>query len=308
MPNLVPGEAGTFVQLYVYDRQTQQLERVSENSDGTPSAGDVYVGSISGDGYSIGFSTWASNLVRGDLNTTGDVFLHHRQTDETRRVSINTAGEELTNIWSEGPAISANGRYVAFEASAAGGSGALATGVYVIDLEQLPTPAPIHLITNGVFMSLSHWNTWDAITHRLTSQLPVTVPGVNSTFEFYRNARGLSAAVLQITGVPLPADAALTLTFKLGNTSPVRKRVVAILHDNDWSDQMVCSFWIPPNTPLRAYTMTAATGEAWTNTTLSFYGSPAENIGWIQLDDVSLIHDPTLTLDMTRCVDPDAPG
>ena len=52
-------------------------------------------------------------LLRGDTNCTLDVFVHDRETGETTRVSVDSAGTQ-GNGWSSDAAISADGRFVAF--------------------------------------------------------------------------------------------------------------------------------------------------------------------------------------------------
>ena len=59
----------------------------------------------------------ATNLVPGDTNIAYDVFVHDRQTGKTRRVSVSSGGV-LGNDQSAGPAISADGRFVAFDSVA----------------------------------------------------------------------------------------------------------------------------------------------------------------------------------------------
>jgi Tol biopolymer transport system component len=316
--NLVPGVSGLCTyggnsldpceQIYRVNRQSGEIILVTRGIDGRPGNGHSSYTALSEEGRYLVFLSKADNLVAGDTNNTDDVFVYDHQTGVIRRVSVAVDGSQANDFsLATVQTISDDGRYITFWSRASNllpGDNNQCWGhpcedIFVVDWQHLPEPPPQDLITNGDFaQGMANWATWDAITHQINS----------GVFEFYRNARGVSAVVLQATGAALPAHAALTATFKLGNTSPNRKRVVAIIHDSDWSDQLVCSFWIPPNTPLRTYTMTAATGEAWTNTTLSFYGSPAENIGWIQLDDVSLVYDPALTLDSTQCVDPSAPG
>jgi hypothetical protein len=154
------------------------------------------------------------------------------------------------------------------------------------------------LIKNGDFSGgMTNWATWDAITHRVSG----------GRFEFYRNLGGHSAAVLQALGIAMPTDRYLELTLQLGNSSATRKRAVVILHDSDWSDQAVCSFWIPPNTPLRSYTMRTETTEAWFQAQLSVYASPADGSGWLLMDSVALHYRPDLATDVTLCFDPSAP-
>lgn len=69
--------------------------------------------SISTNGEYIVFNSDASNLVAGDSNSFGDVFVHDRISGETRRISVDSNGMEA-NEYSGNPSISADGRYVAF--------------------------------------------------------------------------------------------------------------------------------------------------------------------------------------------------
>src|SRR5205823_1294058 len=54
-----------------------------------------------------------SNVVAGDTNNAFDVFVRDRQTGATERVSEDSAGGQA-NVGSISPAISADGRFVAF--------------------------------------------------------------------------------------------------------------------------------------------------------------------------------------------------
>ncbi len=65
----------------------------------------------------MAFESSAADLVTGDTNGAWDVFVHDRNTGETTRVSVKTGGSQATGI-SQTAAISADGRYVAFESSA----------------------------------------------------------------------------------------------------------------------------------------------------------------------------------------------
>jgi Tol biopolymer transport system component len=66
----------------------------------------------------VAFQSSATNLVPRDTNRLGDVFLHDRRTGKTIRVSVRSdgkqAGGDRTNTGSNAPAISADGRFVAF--------------------------------------------------------------------------------------------------------------------------------------------------------------------------------------------------
>jgi WD40-like Beta Propeller Repeat len=69
------------------------------------------------DGRYVAFGSDASNLVSGDTNGFGDVFVRDRRKHTTTRVSVDSAGGQANNA-SLLPAISADGRYVAFASGA----------------------------------------------------------------------------------------------------------------------------------------------------------------------------------------------
>lgn len=91
---------------------------ISLSSTGEPGNGDSSSPSISADGRWIAFASDATNLVPNDTNGVTDIFVHDRQTGETTRVSVSTNGEQA-NGKSTFPAISGNGRYLAFQSDAA---------------------------------------------------------------------------------------------------------------------------------------------------------------------------------------------
>lgn len=115
--NLVSGDTNGAWDIFVYDRQTDEISRVSVSSSGEQGNGYSEAPSISGDGRYVAFDSYASNLVSGDTNGNPDVFVHDRQTGETRLVSISSGGEQ-GNDKSASPSISADGRYVAFVSDA----------------------------------------------------------------------------------------------------------------------------------------------------------------------------------------------
>ncbi len=92
-------------------------ERVSVDSIGLQAAGDSYFADISADGRYVAFYSLAGNLVPTSSNEVADVFVHDRDTGETAQVSVATDGTQ-GNDGSYLPAISADGRYVAFESDA----------------------------------------------------------------------------------------------------------------------------------------------------------------------------------------------
>ena len=107
---------GTCPDVFVHDRQTGATARVSVDSVGNEATGGAFGSfspAISADGRFVAFGSAASNLVTGDTNDFTDVFVHDRQTGATARVSVDSAGNQ-GNFGSSSPAISADGRFVAF--------------------------------------------------------------------------------------------------------------------------------------------------------------------------------------------------
>jgi Tol biopolymer transport system component len=115
--NLVIGDTNRREDVFVHDRCTRQISRVSVATGGAQGNSYSWGPSISEDGRFIAFTSRASNLVAVDTNSREDVFVHDRQTGITTRVSVAIGGEQ-GNGGSDTPSISADGRYVAFVSSA----------------------------------------------------------------------------------------------------------------------------------------------------------------------------------------------
>ena len=79
--------------------------------------GDSTTVSASSDGRYVAFTSAASNLVNADTNSAADVFVRDRQTGQTTRVSVSSAGVQ-GNGDSTAAALSADGRYVVFQSAA----------------------------------------------------------------------------------------------------------------------------------------------------------------------------------------------
>jgi Tol biopolymer transport system component len=94
--NLVSGDSNGLPDIFVYDRQTGLTERVSVDSGGTQGNGDSRAPSLSTDGQVVAFHAFATNLVSGDGNGLGDVFVHDRSTNVTERLSVSSGGAEGT--------------------------------------------------------------------------------------------------------------------------------------------------------------------------------------------------------------------
>ena len=135
--NLVKGDTNKEFDVFVYDRETGGIRRVSISSDGIEGDGESGLvqhqqgwsggAVISADGRWVAFTSNASNLVTEDTNQcdnpiTGphncyDVFVHDLEEGVTIRVSVAGNGTPSDGE-SHAPAISATRRWVAFVSSA----------------------------------------------------------------------------------------------------------------------------------------------------------------------------------------------
>ncbi len=89
------------------------VERVSVDSGGAQGDAHSNESDISANGRFVAFESDATNLVTGDTNGVSDIFVHDGKTGATERVSVHTSSTQ-GNGGSFGPAISADGHYVAF--------------------------------------------------------------------------------------------------------------------------------------------------------------------------------------------------
>src|SRR5436309_13324280 len=121
--DLVAADTNGVSAVFVHDRPPGATERVSVASGGAQGNGSsgligfAFPPALSADGRFIAFVSLATSLVAGDTNGATDVFVHDRQTGTTERVSVASGGTE-GNDASLGFALSADGRFVAFQSAA----------------------------------------------------------------------------------------------------------------------------------------------------------------------------------------------
>lgn len=115
--NLVQGDTNAASDIFVRDRRTGTTSRVNVSSAGIEGNGPSDSPWISADGRLVSFSSSASNLVAGDSNLIGDVFVTNRETGRTRRISVSSAGSQADGE-SDDSMISADGRAVVFYSTA----------------------------------------------------------------------------------------------------------------------------------------------------------------------------------------------
>ncbi|GAB7037659.1 MULTISPECIES: TolB family protein [Catenuloplanes] len=134
--NLISADDDAGVGVFVRDRSSGRVTRVSAAVGGEPANGSSYVDGISADGRYVAFTSYASDLVPEDTNGVSDVFVRDLITGTTNRVSVSSGGAQA-DYESSGAGISGNGRFVAFTSWASDlvpGENNVAMDVYVRDL------------------------------------------------------------------------------------------------------------------------------------------------------------------------------
>jgi Tol biopolymer transport system component len=119
--NLLPGGYRYGTDVYLRDVAARTTVRVSTAPSGGPADGASTAPAVSADGRYVAFLSRATNLVRGDTNARIDVFVWDRAGRTTSRVSVSGRGAQGDGDASRSgrPALSADGRYVAFGSGAA---------------------------------------------------------------------------------------------------------------------------------------------------------------------------------------------
>ena len=112
---LVASDTNNEWDIYLRDRQTNALSRVSVAADRGDANGISSWPTISRDGRYVAFTSAATNLVANDSNALPDDFIFDREQQTTVRVNLGPNGEE--SLSEAGlVSISADGRYAVFTA------------------------------------------------------------------------------------------------------------------------------------------------------------------------------------------------
>ena len=112
--NITSGDVNGNRDAFVYDRQTGTAVNISVDSTGLQADLDSFTPVLSANGLFVAYTSFADNLIPGDLNEGSDVFVRDLQANTTERVSEYTGHYEGEGD-SLRPSISADGRYVAFD-------------------------------------------------------------------------------------------------------------------------------------------------------------------------------------------------
>ena len=116
--DLVPGSVTGLENIFVRDLRTGMTELVNVNSAEVPAdrGSDSLGVAISADGRFVAFASNATNLAPG-FGGFPDVYVRDRQAGTTERIGVDPTGGQGDSASFE-PAISADGRYVAFRSFA----------------------------------------------------------------------------------------------------------------------------------------------------------------------------------------------
>ena len=113
--NLVANDTNGVDDVFIRDLESGTIERVSPGRGQANHHSSSPV--LSADGRYVAFTSFASNLVAGDVNSRPDVFRFDRVTKAVSLASVGLGGYAADDA-SAAPAISADGNLVAFESRA----------------------------------------------------------------------------------------------------------------------------------------------------------------------------------------------
>jgi len=111
------GSTGKHRQIFWRDRNAGITKLISASPAGEEGNADSYAPAISGDGKTVAFESFSSNLVQSDKNGFRDVFVWHSTTGKIDVVSIGAKGAEA-NAESYEPTVSGDGNFISFTSMA----------------------------------------------------------------------------------------------------------------------------------------------------------------------------------------------
>src|SRR6266550_5172887 len=180
--------------VYLRDRQTNELRRVSVAIGGGDANGVSAGATISSDGRYVGFQSWADNIVEGDDNRLCDAFVYDRETATTTRVNVSTDGEQSILWDTAAPALSSTGRFALFVSGFPSAEGQLLwlrdrdvdeNGIFdepglmtMTEITAPPSPPSVQLFGYGdfsmsddarfiAFLSLAYTTDWQPLGYQL---------------------------------------------------------------------------------------------------------------------------------------------
>ncbi|MFE5817167.1 TolB family protein [Streptomyces sp. NPDC056479] len=139
---------------WVHDRRTGAEERVNVKADGSPAPRYALPATLSADGRTVAFQNWDEDLVPGGGPDASDIYVRDLRTDITRRIDAGPDGESMPDR----PVVSADGRYVGYEATPRLPDGTLGpANIYLRDLRTGSTRLVSEAVGGGPVTDASVW-------------------------------------------------------------------------------------------------------------------------------------------------------
>ena len=224
--DLIPNDTNNAGDIFVRDVIGKTTSLVSANTNGVSGNGVSRSSVMTPDGRYVAFVSAATDLVPGDTNNIPDVFVRDVVSNVTTLVSVGAISTNLYGrSFSEAPAISSDGRYVAFLSTATNLiPGLSAAGdIYVRDLVSQST---FWASTNARVMAQAVMGTSNIVSCNLS----LSADGAYVAFEVVTNSNafamsglilrhnvpsgvtGLVAANANVSAGPLEAIRSLEMT------------------------------------------------------------------------------------------------
>ncbi len=200
--NLVAGDTNAKTDIFVYDRNTDTIERVSVSDAAVEGDNNSYASSISEDGQYISFTSTATNLVAGDTNAQPDIFVYNRNANTIQRVSV-ADGDVEANNFSDYSSITPDGLHVVFRSTASNlvaGDTNVKIDDFVVTLTIPDTTAPIITILGDNPAEVTEGNTYTDAGATAEDDTDGDITGdINTTGSVDTNTIGTYEIVYDVT-------------------------------------------------------------------------------------------------------------
>jgi hypothetical protein len=228
--DLVPGDTNGVTDIFVRDLQAGTNLLVTVATNGSCANGWSSEAVMTPDARYVAFVSTASNLVPGDVNNIPDVFVRDLVAGTTRLASVGAVMSSVSPIDLMGtPAITPDGRYVAFFSSAQGlAAGVSASSLGEVYVRDLVANTTTWASTNaGVMLN--------SILH-LSSTSPSFHPAISDDGRYTTFKTGWTSSLTP--SAPGPTAAMITFAFDatVGSNAVVNTNGFPVLPANGWND------------------------------------------------------------------------
>jgi len=206
--NLVPADGNLLADVFLHQLRTGVTMRVSVGDAGQEAELECLSPAVSRGGRRVVFQTESANLVPGDTNGFADVFLRDVVQGTTTRVSLGMHGNEAELPCFE-PAISADGRTVAFTSYATNLGAGFTIGIQDVFVRDLvhDTLECVSVGTGGIMANHSSWapslssdGRFVAFYSQASNLVPLDVNGAHDVFVHDRQTGETEIVSVSSTG------------------------------------------------------------------------------------------------------------